>query len=324
MTMLLFFVPLSRGQSGNSPPPTGVQVTVDAQPKVATVGDPIRLVLDVTTPAGWQVDVPQLEKQTGDFSILEGPAHESASSVPLQSGDFVYRRIRIIAAVYKSGSFSFPPLQIQLKDAQGKRLTASSPAASIEIKSILDPNDRSLKDLKRQTEIPEPRKWGLWFAVLAGAVILGALAWYVRKRRQRRVFGVPAGPPRDPFEAAESDLRLLLARGLPEKGLVKEFYVLLSEIVKRILEAGCRIQTAERTTSEIVDSLHRESNPNSADMKLVESFLLRCDIVKFAKYIPGKAEHEATAEDALRIVEIGRQSSIARRQQSATTLPTAD
>lgn len=328
VAILLFFatVPLSRGQAGTIPLqlPPEVQVTVDAQPKIATVGDPIRFALDVTVPAGWQVDAPQLEKQTGDFTILEGPAPESEPPVPAQPGASVRHRIRIVAAVYKTGSFTFPPVRIPLKNAEGKQGTASSPAESIEIKSLLDPRDRSLKDLKRQAEIQERGRWGLWLSILAGAAILGALAWYLRRRRRRHVSGSPAALSRDPFESAESDLRALLALGLPERGLVKEFYVLLSEIVKKILEAGCCIQTAEHTTSEIVDSLHRESNLDSAAVKLVESFLLRCDMVKFAKYIPGISEHEAAAEDALRILEIGRQSSVARRQQSVTTLTTDD
>ena len=85
-------------------------------------------------------------------------------------------------------------------------------------------------------------------------------------------------------------------------------------MVKRILEAGYRIHTAERTTSEIMDSLRGESGRAREEMNRIESFLLQCDFVKFAKYVPEKAEHESAAQDALWILEISRQSAVGSGQ----------
>jgi hypothetical protein len=64
--------------------------------------------------------------------------------------------------------------------------------------------------------------------------------------------------------------------------------------------------------------LRQLSGPAAADTDRIESFLLHCDMVKFAKYIPGKTEHEAAAEDALRILEISRRPPV------TATPPTGD
>ena len=320
------FIPDSTAQPNpdiaHAPFPPGVQVRLDASPKVAAIGDPIRLELDILMPMGWRADIPALEKQIGDFFILEfrqePDTPPSVAPVQNQPQAPANQRAQIVVAVYKTGTFTFPPVQIRLRTADEKVFTVSSPPAKIEIRSVLAEKDRDLKDLKKQEEIPESVRWMLWATTLLMAVILAAAGWYFwRKRRGHRTLPPPSSPP-DLLEMSESELRALLARGLPEDGSVKEFYVLLSEIVKRILEAGYGIHTAEQTTSEIMESLRDQSGRAPGNMDRIESFLLRCDLVKFAKYIPVKAEHESAAEDARWILE-----SIRRFPGSAGVSPAA-
>jgi hypothetical protein len=56
---------------------------------------------------------------------------------------------------------------------------------------------------------------------------------------------------------------------------------------------------------------HAESNGRVR----IESFLDRCDVVKFAKYIPARSEHETATQDALKILE-GVREAVARKQMS--------
>jgi hypothetical protein len=287
--------------------PPGIQVRMEATPKLATVGDPIRMDLEVTAPAGYQVELPLLDKQIGEFSIFEfksEPAAAGAEKVQSPAN----HRAHIIASVYKTGSFTFPPVEVRLRTPEGKQIVVSSLPVTIEIQSVLSRQDRDLKNLKKQEEIPEPFRWALWLSILAALGAAGILAWILWRRRRAHKSHVPAVLPQDLMDVTEAELRELLARGLPEGSKVKPFYVLLSEIVKRILEAGFGIHTAERTTSEIMDKLRRGPGMDPEDMERIESFLLRCDIVKFAKYIPSKDEHTSAAEDALWVLECSRKA----------------
>jgi hypothetical protein len=329
LVRLLLLAPGIMGQTGTDTGllPPGFQLRIDANPKSATVGDPIQIDLDITVPSGFQVNLPTLGKEIGDFSILEfypGPnipvsatPHNSARPTPTQPG-LIHHHVRIIAAAYKTGIVSFPQVQLQLRTTEGKQIPVSSPPVKIEIQSVLAGKNRDLKDLKKQAEIPEPVRWVRWHTGLLALIVLCIFAWFLWKRR-KRTSDAPATPPQDLLQLAESDLRALLARGFPESGRVKEFYILLSEIVKRILEAGYGINTAERTTSEIIDTLHRTSKSNLENVERIESFLLRCDMVKFAKYIPAKSEHESTAAVALWILENSRQSSVVSKKDPLTT-----
>jgi hypothetical protein len=288
-------------------PPPGVNIRAEVQPEVATVGDSLQIDLDIEMPEGYQVKIPEPEKQMGDFAILDflpGPiANESGMPQdPTPTGALQHHRARIIAAVYKTGKFVFPPFPIKLRTPDGEEITLASPLLNIKIQSVLTDENPKLKDLKKQAEISEPVRWILWLIIALAASLVGIIIWhYWKKGRRRPVFYSPE-QMRNLLDIAEADLKALLSRGIPENGMVKKFYVLLSEIVKRILESGYEIHTAEQTTSEIMDSLHRRPALESENRKRIESFLTRCDIVKFAKYVPTTVEHEAISKDALQIL----------------------
>jgi hypothetical protein len=305
-------------EAAQSSLPPGVDINVKATPETATVGDPIRIDLNVSMPAGYRMDVPKPESQLGDFTILEfspGPLmsnreHSGKLPAPSQSkpGAGQRHQVQIVAAVYKTGKFTFPSMQLQLHTADGKEIKFSSPPVHIEIRSVLDDKDQNLLDLKKQAEIPERWPWMTLTLMAAAVLILGTALWFFLKRKRKRSEPLSPEQARNLIDLAEADLRNLLAHGLPESGNEKPFYILLSEIVKRILEAGYEIRTAEQTTFEIMASLYRKRSLESGETELIESFLLRCDVVKFAKYIPSRIEHESASKDALQILMEARKA----------------
>jgi hypothetical protein len=327
---LLITVQLCYAQPAPSLAPlsAGVEINIQAQPRQATVGDPIRIDLDIILPKGYQAVLPKLGSQLGDFAILEfypGPSVPSAggekSASPAQSppgdGAANHHRARIVAAVYRPGDFDFPPVQVSLRAPDGKSFTASSQPVKIQIQSVLADKEPQLKALKKQAEIKEPVRWLLWLALALLLLIIAALAWWLYARRRRSLFQIPGQAQVDPLVLAEADLRDLVGRGLLESGFVKQFYVLLSDIVKRILEAGYGIQTIEKTTSEIMRELRNGSanEQGGENLHRIESVLLGCDLVKFAKYVPSKTEHEAAAGDAFQIL------GSVKRLRSASSVP---
>ncbi len=302
-------------------PPPGVQVRIQAEPQKATIGDPIRIDVDISLPKGYQVRMPQFGAQAGDFSILEvfpGPTvpelKPAGQSQPAKSfGEseppgVLHHRARIIATVYRTGEFEFPSLELILRDPAGKETILPAPPAKIIIQSVLSEKDQNLIDLKKQAEIPEPSRRILWLALGMLALLLAAFAWWFYQRRSRNSTAPLSGPRLDPLELAEAELRDLVGRGLLEKHMVKQFYVSLSDIVKRILEAGYGIAAAEKTTDEILEALHavdRSGIPRE-ELECIISFLCGCDLVKFAKCIPSQAESDDAVKSAFRVLSLCR------------------
>jgi hypothetical protein len=306
--------------------PPQFHIQVEAHPTTATIGDPIRLQLDIEMPSGSRVEIPRPVAKSGEFSVLDftsgllpapiDSAKGSAKSAPNPGATRVRHRTQITIAVYRTGKFVFPAIPFSIKTADGKDLPAESPPVDIEIRSVVTEKNPNLKDLKKQAEIPEPVNWLLWISLIVSCCVLGALVWYFLRRRRARPVALTPAQTRDLLDIAESDLRQLLARGLPASGKEKAFYVALSEIVKKILEAGYGIHTAEQTTAEIMESMRDNANPDSGTETLIESFLTRCDIVKFARYVPTRAEHETASQSALQILEGSRQRAAGSRRSA--------
>jgi hypothetical protein len=329
---LLFAAPGIYGQKAPAaampPLPEEISIRMDAHPKTATVGDPIRLDLDISMPPGYLAEIPKPVAQSADCSIMgffPGPAlpdasksQESARPVAPQTGAFIHHRARVVIALYRTGKFTFPSIPVKIKTAGGKETTVSSPPVDIQIQSVLAEKNPALRDLKKQAEIPEPTRWLLWGIVVLSSCVLCAIFWHFWRRRRRKPVALTPAQRQDLLELAESDLRNLLAQGFPESGKEKQFYVLLADIIKRILGAGYGIHTAEQTTSEIVEALNRNTVPGSEEEKKIESFLLRCDVVKFAKYVPSGNEHASATEDALRILA-GAKESVGSRQSAVVS-----
>ena len=76
-----------------------------------------------------------------------------------------------------------------------------------------------------------------------------------------------------------------------EQGQFKQFYLELSEIIKRFLGSKLGVHSLERTTEEFTRDLRAVSVP-SAEYRMIREFLEDCDLVKFAKYRPGAEEVE--------------------------------
>jgi hypothetical protein len=321
LSLLAETVPAQQVSTPAAPTP-GVDIKIQAHPSEATVGDPIQIDLDFSLPRGYRLQFPQLPGQIGEFAVLEtypgpdipGPPVKGKAAPPPQAPEkpepsgLKHHRARIVVAVYKTGDFDFPALPFAVRDAEGKESQVSSPEVKIRITSVLSKNDLDLRDLKKQAELEEPSRWLLWMALGTGALAAVLLIWWWIKRRRRP----PASGPLihsevDPLDQAEADLRALIERGLQDKGAVKQFYVRLSDIMKRAVEAGYGIQTVEKTTMEIVAALGTPTAggaamPEAAALDRIEFLLLACDMVKFARYIPSPSELEEVVKEAFLIL----------------------
>lgn len=297
--------------------PPGVGIYVEARPESATVGDPIRVDLEVTLPPGFSAQVPRPDPKGEEFSLLSfdpGPAVPPGDKAGDPAGSraapdgAVRHRARAVIAYYRTGQFTFPPIRLKIRTADGREISAAGPPVKVEIRSVLDGKDPALRGPKKQAEIPDPARWLLW---LLPALVAGVLFWILRRlwrRRERDIAPLTPAERQDLLALAEADLKSLLARGFPQEGKEKPYYVRLSDVVKRILGAGYGIPTAEKTTAEIMNALeHRAGEFPEAEAQ-VEPFLLLCDLVKFAKYVPSREEHEVAAEDALGILAKAREA----------------
>jgi hypothetical protein len=151
--------------------------------------------------------------------------------------------------------------------------------------------------------------------LIAGAYIL----WRWKRRRQR---------PR-PLTHLEIVLqRLEATRPLMQPSTVRDFSIAISDIVRGHIEYAFDVTATQRTTEEFLHDLLGSSNAPSANAalaahrSLLEEFLYRCDVAKFAGVTLSQPIMESLYQSARRfVIETSKPAATAPANDAPTGHP---
>ena len=268
--------------------------------KELTVAEELAVVLETAVPENVAVKFPEFSASLGDFTLKE-----SLIATPrlTGSGDTirVVHRVRYIVEPYLSGTYSIPALTVSYLEAKkGRTITEiTTEEIQVPVLSLMggDAGPVGIKDIRPPLSLPPDRI--LQFMVVGLVIILAALAaagflyW-----KKTAAASEPADSALRPEEIALQELTLLLKEDLLNKGEIKSFHLRISNILRRYIENRFALQAPERTTEEFLTELSlAESAENTllgSHKSLLTDFLTQCDLVKFAKHEPTKAESEKT------------------------------
>ena len=265
-----------------------------------TIGDLIQYSIVVTRDENVDVEMPDLGANLGAFEIRDynDPDPEK------RNGEIVQRREYSIST-YDIGDYEIPPVTVRYsvgEDSVWKELTTEN--IKITVESLKPSEAGDIRDIKPPLEIERDLMRIMRF-VAAGVIIvlIGILVFiYIKRRREGKSF-IPYRdkPKRPPHEIALEELEQLLGGQLLEKGEIKPFYIRISEIIRRYIEGRFFIIAIEMTTTQLINNMN-EAEIEKEDVQLVEDFLMQCDLVKFAKYIPTSEEHQKVIDQAFEVV----------------------
>ena len=282
-----------------------------------TLGDPVQLTLRLRhRPEEKPALPPPAKVLPGFFARLE----EGAGPVAVNGVVEQVRRYEL--RLYSLGLHRIPPLPVTFIQASGDTLVRTTQPLEIEVVSVRrDGEDVELGDIRPPVEIPGGVP--LWLAAMLAALLLAALAaavYWLLQRRARRGEAAPVVAPTD--YAAE--FARIAAMGLAERGDFKRHYSLLSDNMRRYLEAALQVDAMERTTDEIGAALRRIELEDPARAE-VENFLRAADLVKFARFSPGiESARRAPAAGAsiVKAMEAEREAAAAAERLAETAAST--
>ncbi len=131
-------------------------------------------------------------------------------------------------------------------------------------------------------------------------VTLALSAWM----RSRPKYVAPPPPPRHPAVVALEGLDALRDGDLLSRGLTRDYYDAVSDVVRRYLGGMRDFDAIEMTTGELLAQLRKSPLPGVALVE-VENLLAECDLVKFARYTPPHEEADAVLDLAYSLVRRG-------------------
>lgn len=188
------------------------------------------------------------------------------------------------------------PWLLNLSTAAAAVKTNTGAAVVVPPKTNAPAVPAQLHDIKGPIEITSWTDWAIRGAVVLAALALLAAAWWWWRRKRPH-----ATPPRliPPDERARE--RLAAALALIEQP--ERFCTTVSEIARTYLEERFGLKAPERTTEEFLAELPRNAVLEAGHKALLADFLTSTDLVKFARFEPGRRELEELHAAALRLVE---------------------
>jgi len=149
----------------------------------------------------------------------------------------------------------------------------------------------------------------IFLAIIFVAVVVGLAVFFIKRARKVKAETPPA--PKPAHRIALQALKELRMKDLPSQGKIKEYYIELSDIIRRYCENRFDIRAPEMTTDEFLSTLKESSSLSSAHKDLLGEFLNLCDIVKFAKFRPSRKEIDDSFGSAEKFVNETRFNEIA-------------
>lgn len=259
-----------------------------------TLGDPFVLRLRVHRGADDRAEIAFGEDFPGPFEIRHTGEVETTQ---LEDG-----RVRetqdLVLTAYQVGAFALPPVSVQFVDAAGDSGTIASRPIDILVQSARAEGEADIRDVK--PPIAVDARVPLWFWLACGGLVLAiaGMIWYAYRRRRRSKAEAPP-PPVNYLDELDEVGRL----GLVERENYRQYYSLLSSVLRRCLEAKTPVQAVERTTFEIARDLRAQAVDDPLAMA-IERFLNEADRVKFAKFAPQAAMAREAMVDVRGMVKI--------------------
>lgn len=270
------------------------KVTVRLDKPEATIADKLSLEIEITADPGHSVEFPGFDDKIGEFGILS----RSKTQPELIDGDRTREIHRYTLEPFLSGDYSIPPIKLSFqKEGEDATYEIETDEIPVKIASLLaeDVANIEIHDITGPVELPG-KGLSYWLGFLAAIILvwvpIGAFVWWLWKRRTIKV--EESEPPLLPHQLALSQLDALIAEELPKKGMTKEFYQRISDILRRYIENRFGVHAPGQTTEEFLVE-HRESSfLSTAHRYLLSEFLQHCDLVKFAEHQPDEEELEKT------------------------------
>jgi len=247
-----------------------------------TIGDKVIFTIGVKYPATLKVQMPDPATSLTAFEIKDFEV-----KAPRKKWGKMQAEYRYVLTTFLTGEYRIEPIIFTCTLESGETKEVRTEPITITVESVKPgQNDRDdIRDIKMPVKI-RTKIW-LYTLIVFLILVFAGTGWYFyqQKKLRRGIFGDETAVNRSADEVAYERLAKLKETGLIAQGRIKEFYIILSEIIRYYLESRFRISVLDRTTAELYREL-RKIEIAKQEIRMVKDFLDECDLVKFAKFIP--------------------------------------
>lgn len=197
---------------------------------------------------------------------------------------------------YYVGKRKIPSIEIKYRPkGESDWKTGLTNELAFTVESVLPKGARlyDIKDIKGPLYPFSLSKLIAW--IIVSFIILWALIKILK------MFG-KSTPPKLPYETALDELEVAKIQ-FSSGGGKKEYYVKISDAIRRYIEIVFSLRAPEMTTQEFLMSLNNAPGLSSGYKDSLKAFMEACDLVKFARHTPSAAEIDSVLTAAKKFIE---------------------
>lgn len=235
--------------------------------------------------------------------MVEVAERPNADTTDLGNGRIQINRDLIIQS-FDSGVYVIPPQQYVIGNDTFKSNQLTLKIVPVKVDSLT-----TVHDFKPAADVPFKildflpsfiaDYWWIYLIVLLLAAI--GLYVYFKWIKKGKLHLVPQKEELPPYEEAIKSLEDLKLRQLWQAGQEKEYYTILTDILRRYIFRRFSINAVEMTSSQIISVLKKNEETKAVNEQL--SMILEiADFVKFAKVRPLPDDNEMSYQRAVHFV----------------------
>lgn len=272
-----------------------IQVTA-AKTKVQ-VAEPFEVQLTVVAREGVRVTLPPIDKQLGDFDVIE---QQETSDLPLEDGMRLWQRTIILESI-QTGNLTIPSLEVRVKSAEQEQVLRS-PTVAVVVASVLE--DRAdptqIRDIRPVIDLPVPQQkdslpqWPWWVGGGGLAAMFG-LAIVLLARRRRPQWLSPAA-------WAQGELSLLATSTALPQSDPQTATNQLAMILRQYLQLQFEVDAPTMTTNELLATIADREQVSQEQLQSFRELLSATDLARFAGMSMTEEELKAAIEQASELV----------------------
>jgi len=261
-----------------------VHVKAEIDKAFLTVGDLVTYTVTIERPHDIQIlsTIPVPNEEFLEIKKSED-LYKKRKKVVLEGRKFTL-------AAYRLGEFVLNPVVVRYRKAgESDEKTVQTTKLYLYVRSVAgDIPQEDIRDAKDVVPYVFRYSKVIIFLLVLGGLALGYWA-YLQLRKRFPSTKTASTPRLGPEEEALQNLAELFESDLLRKGLVKIYYLRLSEILKVYFERRYQILAVESTTAEILRDLP-DCCFTPEIVEKIRYVLEMADLAKFAKWIPAPAE----------------------------------
>ena len=140
--------------------------------------------------------------------------------------------------------------------------------------------------------------WLVFAGSFAALAMIGLAVWLIIRARQRPL---PAKSPQQRALEALDRLEIQIEKVNPYQLSIR-----VSDVIRRYVTEQYALPVTRQTSFEFLTALARTSPFSDEERSLLEDFLNRCDLIKFARYAATLSDSRLLMDEATRFVKGGQ------------------